>query len=52
MNLSEALAFVAEVAPERVWLTHVSHQMGLASKVNPALSPGVSLAYDGLEISF
>ena len=52
MNLREALAFVADLAPERAWLTHVSHQMGLASKIGPQLPPGVALAYDGLEIEF
>jgi len=52
MNLREALAFVADLAPERAWLTHVSHQMGLASEIGPQLPPGVALAYDGLEIEF
>lgn len=52
MNLEEALAFIAELAPERAWLTHVSHQMGLAEAVNPKLPPSVSLAHDGLEIEF
>ncbi len=52
MNLKEALNFVAELAPERAWLTHVSHQMGLAAEINPQLSPNVELAYDGLEIEF
>lgn len=52
MNLREALAFVAGLAPERAWLTHVSHQMGLASEIGPQLPPGVALAYDGLEIEF
>lgn len=52
MNLEEALAFVAEVAPQHAWLTHISHHMGLAAEVEPQLPPGVSLAYDGLEIGF
>lgn len=52
MNLEEALAFAAEIAPEHAWLTHISHQMGLAAEVEPQLPPGVSLAYDGLEIEF
>lgn len=52
MNLDEALAFIADVAPGRAWLTHVSHQMGLAKDVEKQLPPGVALAYDGLEIEF
>jgi phosphoribosyl 1,2-cyclic phosphate phosphodiesterase len=52
MNLQEALNFVSEIKPERAWLTHVSHHMGLAKKVNLQLPPGVALAYDGLEIEF
>ena len=52
LNLQEALAFVAQVQPEQAWLTHVSHRMGLARVEGPKLPPGVSLAYDGLEIAF
>jgi len=52
MNLEEALAFIADVAPERAWLTHISHQMGLANQVKNELPPGVALAYDGLEIEY
>lgn len=52
MNLREALAFVAELSPERAWFTHVSHQMGRVSDVERQLPPGVALAYDGLEIEF
>jgi phosphoribosyl 1,2-cyclic phosphate phosphodiesterase len=50
MNLQEALGFVAQCAPRQAWLTHISHQMGLASAVATLLPPGVALAYDGLEI--
>jgi phosphoribosyl 1,2-cyclic phosphate phosphodiesterase len=52
MNLKEALRLVAELAPERAWLTHVSHHMGLATVISPQLPPNVALAYDGLEIGF
>lgn len=52
MNLEEALAFIAEIAPEYAWITHISHQMGRAMAVEPRLPPRVSLAYDGLEIEF
>lgn len=52
MNLVESLAFVEKVAPERAWLTHVSHHMGLAAEINPQLPENVKLAYDGLEIEW
>ena len=52
MNIEEALAFIADVKPEQAWLTHISHSMGLAKDVEKQLPPGVSLAYDGLEIEF
>lgn len=52
MNLSEALDFVADIAPQQAWLTHVSHQMGLAAEMNGQLPDNVTLAHDGLEIEF
>jgi phosphoribosyl 1,2-cyclic phosphate phosphodiesterase len=52
MSLSEALDFVAAVAPERAWLTHVSHHLGRTADVEATLPPGVELAWDGLEIEF
>ncbi len=52
MNLEESLAFVEKIAPERAWLMHVSHQMGLAAEVNPKLPTNVRLAYDGLEVEW
>jgi phosphoribosyl 1,2-cyclic phosphate phosphodiesterase len=50
MNLEEALAFVEVVKPEKAWLTHVSHRMGLMDDIEKTLPPGVSFAYDGLRI--
>jgi phosphoribosyl 1,2-cyclic phosphate phosphodiesterase len=52
MNLEEALAFVERLQPEKAWLTHISHHMGLAADVEPTLPEGVFLAYDGLHICF
>jgi phosphoribosyl 1,2-cyclic phosphate phosphodiesterase len=48
LNLPEALAFIAEIGPERAFLTHMSHRMGLHEEVNRTLPEGVELAYDGL----
>jgi phosphoribosyl 1,2-cyclic phosphate phosphodiesterase len=47
-NLEEALAFIAELAPERAFLTHISHLMGRHAEVE--LPPNVHLAYDGLTV--
>jgi phosphoribosyl 1,2-cyclic phosphate phosphodiesterase len=51
-NLAEALALMEEFQPEQGYLTHVSHQMGKYSEVNPELPQNVKLAYDGLTLTF
>ena len=38
------------IAPQRAYLTHISHRMGLHAEVEPTLPPNIHLAYDGLEI--
>lgn len=52
MNLQEALAFIQNLQPERAWLIHMSHHMGLAAHLEPQLPLNVRMAYDGLEITF
>jgi phosphoribosyl 1,2-cyclic phosphate phosphodiesterase len=32
-SLPEAIELASELAPEKTWFTHVSHQMGLAAEV-------------------
>lgn len=49
--LSEALEVIAAVRPERAYLTHISHEMGLHADVSAELPEGVFLAYDGLKIN-
>lgn len=51
MSLSQALDVVRQVNPERAYLTHISHQLGLHKEVEPTLPAGVCLAYDGLQIT-
>ncbi|MBN2862127.1 MAG: MBL fold metallo-hydrolase [Bacteroidales bacterium] len=51
-NLREAIDFIREIAPRRAYLTHISHQMGLHSKVSEELPAGIFLAYDGLSFVF
>lgn len=47
-NLEEALAFIEIIQPEKAYLIHISHRMGLTEKVNAILPSNVQLAYDGL----
>ncbi len=49
-SLPEALQVIATVGPERAYLTHISHEMGLHSEVQRELPEGVYIAYDNLEV--
>ena len=49
--LPEALEVIRTVGPERAYLTHISHEMGLHEEVQRELPDGVFLAYDGLQIT-
>lgn len=50
-TLAEALEMLQELKPERAYLTHISHQLGLHDEVSKELPPNVELAYDGLKIT-
>lgn len=45
-NLEEALSVIQQIQPKEAWLTHIGHQMGLASEVSRELPCPVKLAYD------
>ena len=49
-NLAEAVDVVNELNPEKAYLTHISHRMGLHKEVNKELPENVWLGYDGLKI--
>ncbi len=49
-TLDEALTIIEEVRPERAYLTHLSHRMGLHREISNILPVPVELAYDGLSI--
>ncbi len=49
-NLSEALAFIEKVQPEKAYLTHISHLFGTSDYINSILPKNIFLAYDGLKI--
>lgn len=50
LNLAEALALIEELAPERAYLTHISHLLGRHAEVGKELPPNVHLAHDGLVV--
>lgn len=49
-SLPEALEVIDKVQPERAYLTHISHEMGLHAEEEKTLPEGVFLAYDNLEV--
>ncbi len=49
-SLLQALELIAELKPEKAYITHISHQLGLHDEINLTLPPNVELAYDGLVI--
>ncbi len=48
--LSEALEMIEKVKPEKAYLTHLGHYIGLHDEVNLSLPANVELAYDGMQI--
>jgi phosphoribosyl 1,2-cyclic phosphate phosphodiesterase len=50
-TFEEALEVIAELKPQKAYLTHISHQLGLHEDVSKELPDGVELAYDGLKIT-
>ena len=51
LNLTEALALIERLKPERAYLIHLSHKMGLYEKVSKSLPENVFLAYDEMVIN-
>ena len=49
-TLEQAIKLIKELKPERAYLTHISHQLGLHDEVEKGLSDFVKCAYDGLKI--
>ena len=49
-NLDEAIDLAKELKIPNAYFTHISHQLGLHEAVSKDLSPGMHLAYDGLQI--
>ncbi len=49
-TLDEAIDIIRYLKPEKGYLTHISHQMGLHRDVSQELPDNIFLAYDGLRI--
>lgn len=47
-SLGEALQLIEELKPERAFITHISHFLGLHDEVEKTLPDNVRLAYDNL----
>lgn len=47
-SLEEALELFSELKPEKGFITHISHQMGLEKEYSDLFPDGISAAYDGL----
>jgi len=50
LNLEEALLFIDKIAPQKAYLTHISHLMGFHDEVQKELPENVFLAFDNLQI--
>ena len=46
-SVDQALAVIAQLRPQRAYMTHMTHDLGHAATC-ARLPPGVELAYDGL----
>jgi phosphoribosyl 1,2-cyclic phosphate phosphodiesterase len=50
-TLSEAIEVLESLRPEKAYLTHISHKLGLHKEVEKKLPEFIKLAYDGLKIT-
>ncbi len=50
-TLDEALEVIEKIQPERAYITHISHMLGLHAEVQRELPPNVFLAHDDLRLT-
>ncbi len=50
--LPQVLDLFAELKPKKMYLTHISHHLGLHNETQQELPENMFLAYDGLELNF
>lgn len=51
LSLDQAVELIHTINPQKTYLTHLSHQMGLHNEVEQELENAISIAFDGLEIN-
>lgn len=49
-SVAEAIEIINRIGPERAYLTHMSHGIGLYAEASKQLPEGVEFAYDGLVV--
>lgn len=49
-SVAEAIEVINRIRPERAYLTHMSHDIGLYAEASKRLPEGVEFAYDGLVV--
>lgn len=49
-HLDQALEIIGELNPEKAYLTHISHQLGIHDEINAELPSNVQCAFDGLVV--
>ncbi|MBD8487620.1 MBL fold metallo-hydrolase [Echinicola sp. CAU 1574] len=52
LTLAEALQIIEIIKPEKAYLTHISHRLGIHADIEKDLPENVFLAHDGLKITF
>ena len=50
-TLDEAISVATRIGAKQTYFTHISHKLGLHAEVEQELPEGISLAYDGLEVT-
>lgn len=50
-TVGEAIAIAQTTTAKQIYLTHISHQLGLHDEVNQKLPTSIALAYDGLVLN-
>lgn len=52
LSLAQTLEIIERINPNRAYLTHISHDMGLQADIEPTLPANVHFAYDRLKLTF
>jgi phosphoribosyl 1,2-cyclic phosphate phosphodiesterase len=50
-NLEQAVTLLTELKPDKAYLIHLGHRMGLHSQVSKELPDFIEIAYDGLQLT-